>query len=51
MIQVPDPSFIPTSPVGAAQVTVRLRPAGAYGRDRYLLTNQTGDPVSRGRWS
>ncbi len=44
-IQVPDPSFIPTSPVGAAQVTVLNRPAGAYGRDRYLLTNQTGDPV------
>ena len=43
--QVPDPSFVPGSPVGAAQVTVLNRPAGVYGRDRYLLTNQTGDPA------
>ncbi len=44
-LQVPDPSFIPTSPVGAPAVTVFNRPAGAYGSDRYLLTNQTGDPA------
>ena len=44
--QVPDPSFVPDSPVGAAQVTAFSRPAGSYGRDRYLLTNQTGDPAS-----
>ena len=45
-VQVPDPSFIPTSPVGAATVTALSRPAAAYGRDRYLLTNQTGDPAT-----
>ncbi len=44
--QVPDPSFVPDSPVGAAQVTALSRPAGAYGRDRYLLTNRTGDPAT-----
>ena len=43
--QVPDPSFLPDSPVGAAQVTVYDRPAGSYGRDRYLLTNQAGEPA------
>ena len=43
--QVPDPSFVPGSPVGAPQVTVYNRPPGSYGRDRYLLTNQTGDPA------
>jgi hypothetical protein len=43
--QVPDPSFLPGSPVGASQVTVYNRPAGSYGRDRYLLTNQVGDPA------
>ena len=37
---------MPDSPVGAAQVTAFSRPAGAYGRDRYLLTNQTGDPAT-----
>jgi hypothetical protein len=44
--QLPDPSFIPTSPVGAATVTALSRPAGAYGRDRYLLTNRSGDPAT-----
>jgi hypothetical protein len=44
-VQVQDPSFVPDSPVGAAYVTALSRPAGAYGRDRYLLTNQTGDPA------
>jgi hypothetical protein len=43
--QVPDPSFLPGSPVGAPQVTVYNRPPGSYGRDRYLLTNQGGDPA------
>ena len=43
--QVPDPSFLPGSPVGAPQVTVYNRPPGSYGRDRYLLTNQAGDPA------
>jgi hypothetical protein len=44
--QVPDPSFVPDSPVGAAQVTALSRPPGSYGRDRYLLSNQTGDPAT-----
>ena len=44
-LTVPDPSFIPGSPVGAPQVSVYNRPAGDYGRDRYLLTNQGGDPA------
>jgi hypothetical protein len=44
--QVADPSFLPDSPVGAAQVTAFNRPAGAFGRDRYLLTNRTGDPAT-----
>ena len=44
--QIPDPSFVPDSPVGAAQVTAFSRPAGAFGRDRYLLTNQTGEPAT-----
>jgi len=42
-VQVPDPSFIPGSPVGAPEVTAYSRPPGGYGRDRYLLTNQVGD--------
>ena len=41
--QVPDPSFLPGNLQGAPLVTVLNRPAGAYGRDRYLLTNQTGE--------
>ena len=45
-VVLPDPSFIPTSPVGSATVVALNRPANAYGRDRYLLTNQTGDPAS-----
>ena len=45
-LQIADPSFVPDSPVGAAQVTAFSRPAGAYGRDRYLLTNRTGDPAT-----
>jgi hypothetical protein len=45
-IVLPDPSFIPTSPVGAATVTALNRPAGAYGRDRYLLTNRTDEPAT-----
>jgi hypothetical protein len=44
--QIADPSFVPDSPVGAAQVTALSRPAGAFGRDRYLLTNRTGDPAT-----
>jgi hypothetical protein len=45
-VVLPDPGFISTSPVGAATVTALIRPAGAYGRDRYLLTNRTGDPAT-----
>ena len=41
--QVPDPDFLPFHSFGAPQVTVYNRPPGSYGRDRYLLTNQTGD--------
>jgi hypothetical protein len=44
--QIPDPSFVPGSPVGAAQITALSRPAGAYGRDRYLLTNRIDEPAS-----
>ena len=44
-VQVPDPSFEPGSPVGAPTVTAFSRPAGSYGRDRYLLTNRAADPV------
>ena len=44
--QVADPSFVPGSPVGTAQVTAFSRPAGAYGRDRYLLSNRTDDPAT-----
>jgi hypothetical protein len=44
--QVPDPSFLPGSPQGGPQVTVYNRPPGSYGRDRYLLTNQAGDPAT-----
>jgi len=43
--QMPDPSFVPGNLQGAPSVTVFNRPAGAYGRDRYLLTNQTGEPA------
>ena len=43
--QVPDPDFLPFHRFGAPQVTVYNRPPGSYGRDRYLLTNQTGDPA------
>jgi hypothetical protein len=42
-VLVPDPSFIPGSPVGAPQVTAYSRPPNSYGRDRYLLTNLAGD--------
>jgi hypothetical protein len=45
-LQVPDPSFVPDSPVGGPLVTALSRPAGAYGRDRYLLTNRTGEPAT-----
>lgn len=44
--QVRDPSFVPGSPQGASDVTVYNRPSGLYGRDRYLLTNQSGDPAT-----
>jgi hypothetical protein len=44
-VQAPDPSFVPGNVFGAPQVTVYNRPPGSYGRDRYLLTNQTGDPA------
>src|SRR5207244_10020721 len=42
-LQVPDPSFVPENVFGRPQVTVFNRPAGAYGRDRYVLTNRTDD--------
>jgi hypothetical protein len=45
-LQIPDPSFVPGSPVGGPLVTALNRPAGAYGRDRYLLTNRTGEPAT-----
>jgi hypothetical protein len=45
-VHVPDPSFVPDSPVGAATVSALNRPAGAYGRDRYLLTNRTDHPAT-----
>jgi hypothetical protein len=44
--QVPDPSFEPGSPQGGPFVTVYNRPPDSYGRDRYLLTNQVGDPAT-----
>jgi hypothetical protein len=44
--QVPDPNFLQGSPVGAPQVTVYNRPAGAYGVDRYLLTNRAGNAAT-----
>jgi hypothetical protein len=43
--QVPDPGFLPFHSFGAPQLTVYNRPPGSYGRDRYLLTNQVGDPA------
>ena len=43
--RVADPSFLPGSPFGGPQVTVYNRPPNSYGRDRYLLTNQVGDPA------
>lgn len=43
--QVADPDFLPFHRFGAPQVTVFDRPADGYGRDRYLLTNQAGDPA------
>src|SRR5262249_32611699 len=43
--QLADPGFLPFHMFGAPQVTVYNRPPGAYGRDRYLLTNQSGDPA------
>jgi hypothetical protein len=43
--QVPDLSFEPGSPDGGPLVTVYNRPPASYGRDRYLLTNQAGDPA------
>jgi hypothetical protein len=45
-IRVPDPSFEAESPQGAPFVSVYNRPAGSYGKDRYLLTNQAGDPAT-----
>jgi hypothetical protein len=44
--QVPDPSFQPFNQIGAPQVTVYDRPAGAYGLDRYVFTNR-GDDFAR----
>ena len=43
--QVPDPDFLPFHRFGAPQATVYNRPPGSAGRDRYLLTNQAGDPA------
>ena len=43
--QVPDPDFLAFHSFGAPQVTVYNRPPGSDGRDRYLLTNQAGDPA------
>jgi hypothetical protein len=43
--QTPDVNFLPDSPVGHPQVTALDRAAGLYGRDRYVLTNDTGDPA------
>ena len=45
-LQVPDPSFVPENVFGAPLVSVLNRPPGAYGRDRYLLTNR-GDDFAR----
>jgi hypothetical protein len=44
--QVPDPSFRTGSPIGAPTVTVYARPSATYGRDAYVLTNQTGMPAT-----
>jgi hypothetical protein len=43
--QVEDPSFLPFHSFGAPEVTVYDRPPGSYGRDRYVLTNRSGDPA------
>jgi hypothetical protein len=43
--QVPDPDFLPFHSFGAPQLTVYSRPPGSYGLDRYLLTNQVGEPA------
>ena len=43
--QVPDPDFLPFHRFGAPLATVYNRPPGSDGRDRYLLTNQAGDPA------
>ncbi|MEO8256453.1 MAG: TonB-dependent receptor [Acidobacteriota bacterium] len=43
--QVPDPDFLPYHRFGAPEATVYDRPPGSAGRDRYLLTNRTGDPA------
>ena len=43
--RAPDVSFLPGSDDGGPQVLVFNRPPNSYGRDRYLLTNQTGDPA------
>ena len=42
---MPDPSWVPGNVFGRPQVTVYNRPPASYGRDRYLLTNQVGDPA------
>jgi hypothetical protein len=43
--ELPDPDFLPFHRFGAPQVTVYNRPPGSDGRDRYLLTNQAGEPA------
>jgi hypothetical protein len=44
--QVPDSSFLPGSEDGGPLVTVYNRPPDSYGRDRYLLTNLSGEDAT-----
>ena len=44
-LEVLDPSWVPGNVFGRPQLTVYNRPPASYGRDRYLLTNQAGDPA------
>jgi len=47
-MEVPDTLYDPIlSPFGGPTVTAYSRPAGSYGRDRYLLANKTDDQEAR----
>jgi hypothetical protein len=45
-VRVPDPIDPSGALASTPPLTVYNRPAGSYGRDRYVLTNRVGDPAT-----